>query len=410
MATIQIIKRARANKNGLHPLQLRITMGKKVVRKNIGKAVAPEHWNDQTNTLKKSHPNYRAMLAYISDKLNAANQEALVLQTSRRDYTITMLKNKVSGGQTFETFFSQADEFFEQLKLAGKVNRFYGERPVINHLRRFANGKDLAFADITPSYLLRFRAYLFGKHGISESTAASYFTTIRKIFNRAIQNGHATPEQYPFGKGKVTIKYPQSLKIGLEDYEVQKIENLDLDENTYIYHARNIWLFSFYFAGMRASDVLRLEWNAIYNDRLHYSMGKNNKPGSFKIPEKAQQILNHYSRYKCIRTNLVFPDLRDSPSLTDQAIYKPRIKNRIKKLNKYLKQIAELAEIGKPLTMHIARHTFGNIAGDKIPIQKLQQLYRHSSIETTIGYQKAFMNKGSDDALEAVVNFSVSGA
>ena len=53
--------------------------------------------------------------------------------------------------------------------------------------------------------------------------------------------------------------------------------------------------------------------------------------------------------------------------------------------------------------MHIARHTFGNISGDKIPIQMLQKLYRHSHIATTIGYQANFIFKGADEALEAVI-------
>lgn len=55
--------------------------------------------------------------------------------------------------------------------------------------------------------------------------------------------------------------------------------------------------------------------------------------------------------------------------------------------------------------MHIARHTFGNIAGDKIPVQMLQKLYRHSSILTTIGYQANFMHQESDDAIDAVTKF-----
>ncbi len=55
--------------------------------------------------------------------------------------------------------------------------------------------------------------------------------------------------------------------------------------------------------------------------------------------------------------------------------------------------------------MHIARHIFGNISGDKIPIQTLQRLYRHSSITTTIQYQSNFIHKGFDNALDSVVNF-----
>jgi integrase/recombinase XerD len=55
--------------------------------------------------------------------------------------------------------------------------------------------------------------------------------------------------------------------------------------------------------------------------------------------------------------------------------------------------------------MHIARHTFGNISGDKIPIQMLQKLYRHSSVTTTINYQANFMHKDTDDALYKVIDF-----
>jgi hypothetical protein len=67
--------------------------------------------------------------------------------------------------------------------------------------------------------------------------------------------------------------------------------------------------------------------------------------------------------------------------------------------------VAELAGISKNLFMHIARHTFGNISGDKIPIQMLQKLYRHSNITTTIGYQANFIHKESDEALDAVLGF-----
>ena len=61
------------------------------------------------------------------------------------------------------------------------------------------------------------------------------------------------------------------------------------------------------------------------------------------------------------------------------------------------------AKISKPLTMHIARHTFGNISGDRIPVQMLQKLYRHTDIKTTIGYQANFIHKDVDEALDAVI-------
>lgn len=75
------------------------------------------------------------------------------------------------------------------------------------------------------------------------------------------------------------------------------------------------------------------------------------------------------------------------------------------RFNNSLSLIAKEMKLTKPLTMHISRHSFGAISGDKIPIQMLQKLYRHSDITTTINYQKAFLYKDADEALEKVLDF-----
>jgi site-specific recombinase XerD len=75
------------------------------------------------------------------------------------------------------------------------------------------------------------------------------------------------------------------------------------------------------------------------------------------------------------------------PCINNKYDVQRKIAYADKRLNKALAVISEELGLTKKLTMHIARHTFGNLAGEKIPIQMLQKLYRHSSITTTIGYQ-----------------------
>ena len=65
------------------------------------------------------------------------------------------------------------------------------------------------------------------------------------------------------------------------------------------------------------------------------------------------------------------------------------------KINNFFRNHAQLLEFP-----HL-----GNISGDKIPIQMLQKLYRHSSVTTTINYQANFMKKEADEALDRVINF-----
>ena len=168
-------------------------------------------------------------------------------------------------------------------------------------------------------------------------------------------------------------------------------------------HARNVWLVSFYFAGMRISDVLKLKWSDFKDGRLYYQMNKNSKVLSLKTPDKAATIIDTYKEDKQHDEDFIFPELKKANLESDYDI-RIKTKNGNRNINKYLKLIAGELKLNKPLTMHIARHTFGNISGDKIPVQMLQKLYRHSDISTTINYQKAFMFKDADDALDAVLN------
>ncbi len=71
----------------------------------------------------------------------------------------------------------------------------------------------------------------------------------------------------------------------------------------------------------------------------------------------------------------------------------------------YLKKLARKAEVEKPLTTHIARHSFGHIAGEEIHPKKLQKLYRHSDLVTTMKYQANFIHSDADEALTSVVSF-----
>jgi len=207
----------------------------------------------------------------------------------------------------------------------------------------------------------------------------------------------------PFGEGGVKITFPDTSKTGIDAEDVVKLETVVLPDPRHD-HARKVWLFSFYFAGMRVSDVFRLKWSDFQNYRLHYSMGKNDKGGSLKIPDKAVAILKHYEQFKVNGEDLIFPELR-GVDLTDEFITQRTIAFKTTSIDKILRlDVAPAAGIEKKLTMHISRHTFGGLAGDAIPIQMLQKLYRHSHVSTTIGYQSNFIHKDADDALDAVIN------
>jgi len=403
MSSVKIVLRKKQNKDNTFPLAIRITKDRKSSFIHLGKHIKESDWDAVNQRVRKSHPNSTRLNNFLLSKLAESNDKLLELETNKDTISSKAVKTNLKSSAS-SSFFKQAEIYLDNLDKAGKYNRISSEEPRITYFREFLKGEDIAFQDITVMLLNRFRAYLKSVRKSQEITVMGYLATIRTIFNLAISSGIVDAKAYPFGRNKIRIKYPQTSKIGFSVEEVQKLEEVELEPGSYVDHSRNLWLFSFYFAGMRVSDVLRLKWSDFQNDRLHYAMGKNAKTGSLKIPEKAAAIISLYEERR--KTNvLVFPDLDKVKDLTDTYEVQKKISGVVQRLRVNLKKVAELAGIDKKLTMHIARHTFGNISGDKISIQMLQKLYRHSTVTTTIGYQANFIHKDADEALDAVVGF-----
>jgi site-specific recombinase XerD len=412
MAAVKIVLRKKKTKDNTYPLAIRITKDRKASFIHLGKDIKESDWNSIEQRVKKSHPNSARLNNFLIKKLADASNSLLELEIQKTEVSSHAVKQRIKpiGGSTF---FKQAEIYLTNLKEAGKYNQYTADKPRIGHFREFLKGEDIAFSDISVSLLQRFKGYLkrdTQKEGkikkMGDRTIINHLVVIRSVFSQAVKENITDKKYYPFGAGKIQIKFPESIKIGLSPAEVTLLEQVSLKEGSFENHARNLWLFSFYFAGMRASDVLRLRWSDIQNDRLHYTMGKNAKGGSLKLPEKALKILQQYENGKNDKDSLIFPDLKRLDNLSNIFITQRTIAFTVSRIDKYLRlHVAPAAKIEKNLTMHIARHTFGNISGDKIPLQMLQKLYRHSSIVTTIGYQANFIHKDADAALEAVIQF-----
>ncbi len=394
----------RPNKEGKHQLAIRITKNRKSSYVFLGQYIDKSQWDKKSKKVKKNHPNSSRLNAFLLKKQTEINAKLLTDELEEKSKSAQDVHKEVLKKRDKNSFFVEAEKYIDNLKQEGKYNQYNSYKPRIERIREFLKGKDVKFQELTVSLLLQFKAFLIGKYKVSERSAINYLILIRTIYNRAINSGIVDRKHYPFGRNKIVIKFPDSEKFGLSKEEVTLLEEADLTENLKMNHARNLWLFSFYFAGMRISDVLLLRWSDFKDGRLHYQMGKNNKMGSLKIPNKAQAIMSQYANENKKNEGLVFPDLEVVDDFSDKYLVQRKTSYAIKNNNKWLKRLGTMLEIEQKLTMHIARHTFGGISGDRIPIQMLQKLYRHSDITTTINYQKSFIYKDADDALDAVLN------
>ncbi|MBW8333291.1 MAG: site-specific integrase [Prolixibacteraceae bacterium] len=75
----------------------------------------------------------------------------------------------------------------------------------------------------------------------------------------------------------------------------------------------------------------------------------------------------------------------------------PNISNQI--INSYLKEVADLCQISKNLTFHLARHTFATTVtlANGVPIESVSKMLGHSKISTTQIYAKVIEKKLGED-------------
>ncbi|WP_026451309.1 tyrosine-type recombinase/integrase [Aequorivita capsosiphonis] len=443
MASIKIVLRKNMiRKDNTIPLAIRISENYKTNYKWLGQYVLEKDWDKNAGKAKRTHPYSKKLNNFLMKKLTEAND---IYFDSKKELTTKQVKQKLKGAGGSKSFFDVAsdrvknkyergtfsvakselsilynlEEFLNLSTAKEKVVIIHeikerrkariskgrkGEHSFMDSVAYFKKNKTLKFQDINESFLDKYKDFCLVYLGQKTRTITNQLIFIRTLFNKAIKIGVVDVKYYPFGGEKEKIRIGSSHKIGLTSNEIEKIEILELEPNTSIWHTKNVWLIAFYFAGIRISDAVQLRWSDFKDDRLLYIMHKNEKPVSLKIPEKAVNILSQYKN--CIAENhgYVFPFLNTTNISDNEEVFK-KTRNATKLFNKYLKRIAIQCDIDKNLSNHIARHSFGNIAGDRIHPLMLQKLYRHSDLKTTLNYQANFIHKDADEALDSVINF-----
>ena len=79
---------------------------------------------------------------------------------------------------------------------------------------------------------------------------------------------------------------------------------------------------------------------------------------------------------------------QDHPKVANEDCVLPVLSNQ--KSNAYLKEIADLCDIKKNLTTHLARHTFATTVtlSNGVPIETVGQMLGHKNLRTTQHYAK----------------------
>jgi len=390
----QFQQRTYKKQNGTQAIRLRIfTSANDIQYIDTGISVLKNQWDDKKQQVKK-HP----IEEQLNASMNALLNDVKILYyknegvSAKRLLQIYKNSKKYDGSSLLNFYQSIVDEN----KMKGAIRTAKTQQHYIDKLSKFASF--LSFADISPLWAKDYEKWLISR-GNKPNTIASNFKCLNAILNKAVKMGLI--EKNPL-KG-YQIKTVNSKKNILSIEDINLLENYEIAPHFKgMELARDVFLFSFYMAGMRFSDVCKLKWENVTDTEVVYTMGKSEKRAGatryIPITPKVKQILE---RYKANKT-FIFPIL-DKCDLNniEKVEYTIYIANN--KLNRSIKILAKHAGITKHVSMHIAKHSFASYAvKNNVNLFHISKLLGHTKLSTTEHYLRDFFQKEQTDVMNSL--------
>lgn len=407
--TIKIELDNRVKSDSTQTILLRITQNRKLKRIALGLSVLPKYFNpngnlDTKNWIRTGHPFATQWNSIIANKVKEALTVKEELAEGATRETISKALKQKEKGEMAESFLVFAETYLENSK-GVEYNSYRGMKTSLKKFKDFLTQceyKDLLFTQLDLSMIEEYSRYLRNELKNNPNTIEKELSRIKRIINDAVKKDKISFEKNPFLKFK--LKREPSEKVRLNETELDKIKSLKLPENSLIWNVRNAYMFSFYCAGIRCSDLLSLQWKNISEGRISYQMLKTAKIHSTKLPPQAFEILALYQNPKLKPTDFIFPFFDNGLNLADTWTLKREISSKNALINKYLKLISEKAEI-PPISFHTARHTFAFIGNRKTNnLYGISKALGHSNIRITQTYLANFDTKVIDDTTDDIYN------
>ena len=424
MVTFNFELNNKPNRLGKYVVFIRITQDRK--NKRIKTSVALDsksEWNPKKQEVRVSNPDHIILNETLRMEMAKAEKTYREMKEVGAVSPYS-LKERIKGLEKSDSFLEFARQHAQSFYVAGKIPYWKRWVGFCNKLEVYAKDsglEDFSFADIDLDFLKRYETYLRtlrnernGNRNLSPNTIHAQFKLFRTLTHEAEKANRI--KQNPFNV--FTVSQEKTVKEKLTKEETDRMLKLDLVVGSVKWHSRNVFMFSYYCAGIRVGDMLHLRWlNVTPDGRLNYQMGKNHKVRDLVLVEQALDILRLYHTDNTSVTDYIFPFMpQDKPwsyalRLEDRDTMLPELKVKMDKcvtaktalINKCLKQIAVEAGIDKNISMHISRHSFAKAAKTKgLDNLSVKDLLAHSNIAVTERYMGDFDTDQNDAALRSV--------
>jgi site-specific recombinase XerD len=386
------IRKDKVNDKGLAPIHLRITVDGQRATVSTNRFIEIAKWNANAGKAKGNTETIKELNLYLETMKSSVLAHQRDLLDRGKLITAEALRNALLGlndhkHTLLEVFQYHNDQMKEKVGkdfAAATATRY---ETTLEHVKKFMISKyhrsDMHLAELDFKFVTDFEHYLKTKKEgkCNHNSTLKYIRNLRKIINIAVANDWLNKD--PFVKYR--SKLEDSKRTYLTAEELHEIETKEISIER-VDMVRDIFVFSCY-TGLAYADVEKLTLADISrgidgHQWIFTSRTKTENKSNVPLLPPAVAILKKYE---------------DNPECINSGRLLPVKSNQ--KMNAYLKEVATLCKIKKPLTFHVARHTFATTVTltNGVPIESVSTMLGHKSIRTTQVYAKVVEKKVSED-------------
>ena len=387
-----VIRLPKQQKNDQATVFARISVNGRRCEISLKKKVDPQNWDDAKGKARGTKDEIRKLNEHIERVRTIIADGYHQLIQQKKIITVDAVKSLFLGTDQNEITLIKLGEYHNtemKDKLAdGTMKNYYTtQKYIVKFLKEKYHRNDICLAELNYKFILDFESYL-SKHQpkdhqkpLHNNGIMKHIERLCKMVNMAITMDWLVKD--PFAKYKQHFDKVERFYLTKE--ELSAIENKKFSIER-LQTVKDLFLFSCY-TGLAYIDTMNLTAGNIVkgidgNDWLITSRQKTDTDVRIPLLPQAEELIKKYHNHpKAVNYGTLFPVISNQ------------------KMNAYLKEIADLCNINKAITFHIARHTFATTVtlSNGVPIESVSKMLGHTTIRSTQVYAKVVEQKLSED-------------
>ena len=285
-----------------------------------------------------------------------------------------------------------------ELKGVGKKATVKRYGTTLNCLLRYTGGKEVPWADLTPTFVVGFEEFLM-KRGLCRNSTSFYMRNLRAIVNRAAEQGVSVPAG-PFRHVYMGVDRTVKRAVCLD--VIRRIRDVDLTGHPSLDFARKVFMFAFYMRGMSFVDIAFLKKSDLRNGVITYSRRKTRQQLMVRLEPETRRIIESFGKSE---TAFLLPIIKDEANDAEQ-----QYENAYFRINRNIQKVGAMLGLDTKLTLYVARHAWASIAqSNNVALSTISKAMGHDSEKTTVIYLQSLDTSSVDKANSDIIRMMGRG-